>query len=500
MLDYASALVMPPGFDNPQFPLNAGYLLQCGLRDYQHLILLQVARLMRQGYRRILIVLPTGGGKTVLSAALLGSTALHGLTGEFVVHRKELINQTSVSFERSGLPHGFIAAKRPMDLTQSIILAGIQTLVNRLNIILPPDVVVLDEAHHCAADTWEKLLEYYAGSFVVGLTATPQRPDGTGLDKHFDIMLLGPTPAELIARGYLAQYDYYAPHIPDMAGVASKGGDYARGAATTVVDKPKIIGDIVEHYLRLGNGEQGIFFAVSRDHSRHIADAFNANGVPAMHIDGTTPDDERDRFDAAFRAGDIRMGVNISIFGEGYDVPNVGYVGMGAPTKSLVNHLQWCGRALRPGEGKIAKLADHAGNALPVSLGGRGHGLPDDDREWTLAGREKKAAGCNSDADPITQCRQCFRVYPSALSRCPGCAADAPAMPRVVQSVDGTLSKLEREEMAKRKTATRKAEESACDTYEEMVSLGRARGYEYPVSWAKRQCKFRRIAVPWGQG
>ena len=490
---------MPPGFDSPSLPIWPAFLLNVGLRDYQHLMLLQAARLMRQGFKRILLVAPTGAGKTVMAAEQMGSAATHAQTSEIIVHRKELIKQTSSSFSERGLTHGFIAAKMPFDPDTGITLAGVQTLVNRLAGLLPPNTAIVDEAHHASSDTWSRVLEYYGDAYIIGFTATPQRLDGTGLDKQFDVMIQGPSVAELIARSFLSPYEFYAPAIPDMDGVGSAAGDFKRGEADAVVNRPKIVGDIVEHYLRLAPGEQGIVFANSRDHSRKIADAFNAEGISAMHVDGDTDPKDRDRFDEAFRAGDIRIGSNVSLFGEGYDVPNISYMADGAPTKSLVNVAQRWGRPLRLFPGKTrAIIADHAGNALPPELGGRGHGLPDDDREWTLTGRVKKAKGSSADADPITQCKQCFRVYPSSLSRCPGCAADSPAMPRVVRQEAGTLSKLEREELKRRAAAAKKDEERACTEYEQFVSLGRARGYDYPVHWAKRQCKMRRIAIPWG--
>lgn len=488
-----SMATLTPDLVDYALPFRESLLPGALLRDYQMQMLLDALALMRQGYRRILIQAPTGAGKTVLAAAVLAVVAQLGVTGEFVVHRKELINQTSRSFTGLGLSHGFIAAKRPMDLTQSIILAGVQTLAKRLGGLLPPNLTVLDECHHAVAGTWEAVLEHYAGSYIIGLTATPQRLDGRGLIDHFDAIVLGPSVRWLIDHGYLSPFEYYAPSLPDLSGVRDIGGDLDRKATAAVMDRPKLIGDVVEHYLRLAPGKQGIVFAVNREHSRHIADAFNANGVPAMHVDGSMSDAQREYFDSAFRAEDIRIGVNVGLFGEGYDVPNVSYVGLDAPTKSLVNHLQACGRALRP-SGDVAVIADHAGNAVDRQLG-----LPDDDREWSLEGRARKGRNTLNDAFSVTQCKKCFRVYPSSQRFCPGCQSEAPIQVRPIQQEAGVLSKLDREELRKRQAEQRKLEESSCTSYEQMLSLGRARGYKFPVQWAKRQCGFYRIAreVAW---
>lgn len=466
-------------------------LLPPTLRSYQADMLLQALAYMQQGYRRILIQAPTGAGKTVLAGALMGAALDLGMRSQFIVHRKELINQTSASFDRSGLPHGFVAAKRPFDPLAMVQLAGVQTLVNRLAALLPPNLAIVDECHHATAGTWARVLASYPDAYIIGLTATPQRLDGRGLDDQFDVIVRGPSVAWLIEHGYLSPYEYYAPSIPDMTGVKTLAGDFNRAGSAEVMDKPKLIGDTVEHYLSLAPGEQGIVFATSREHSRRIADAFIGSGVPAMHVDGEMEDSERDRFDDAFRAGDLRIGVNVGLFGEGYDVPNISYVGIAAPTKSLVNHLQWCGRALRPADGKLrAVISDHAGNAL------RGLGLPDDEREWTLVGRPKKGTNnAGQDADPITQCLTCFRIYYSAQRSCPGCGVEAPPAPREVKQVAGTLSRLEREDLKRRQAETRKAEERACESFDEFVSLAKARNYQWPDQWARRQCKFRRIPI-----
>lgn len=346
----------------------------------------------------------------------------------------------------------------------------------------------------------------YQDSFIVGLTATPQRLDGRGLDDHFDVMIQGPPVAELIARGFLSPFDYYAPSIPDMTDVGTVAGDFNRAGAENVMDKPALIGDIVEHYLRLAAGQQGIGFAVSREHSRKIVDAFLGHGVRAAHVDGSMSDKERERVDAAFRAGDIDLLSNVDLFGEGYDVPGIVYCGLWRPTKSLALHKQQCGRDLRvlygsgfdlsTEDGRLAAIAagpkprgiicDHAGNALRLG------DLPDTEREWSLAGRAARARGQgNSDADPVRQCLICYRVAPSSLSACPGCGEAFPALVREIQVKPGQLERLRAIEDKKRLALVRKAEEKNCKEYADFYHLAVARKYENPVGWAKMRAKFK---------
>lgn len=485
-LDLALFLEVPEAL-HLAVPVRDAALSAVILRDYQLEILRKTSALMRQGVRRILIQLPTGGGKTVLAGqALLCATNL-GFRAHFDVHRRELIKQTSSSFLAQGLPHSFIAARRDFEPQALLHLASVQTLANRLDIVLPPDLIVVDEAHHATAATWAEPLAAYPEAFIIGLTATPERLDGRGLNEHFDAMVVGPSPAELIARGYLSPYEYFAPSIPDMTGVPTQAGDFVRSAAAAVVDRPHLVGDIVDHYLRLAPGEQGIVFAINREHSRNIAEAFKAHGVPAMHVDGAMGDKERDFFDDAFRCGDVRVGVNVGLFSEGYDVPNIGYVGMGAPTKSLVKHLQDCGRGLRMSAGKTrAVLCDHAGNAVTRQLG-----LPDDDREWSLEGRAKRQAAAAADAVPgVRQCKRCFRVSPSTVRSCPGCGVDFPVQERKIEIKDGQLSKLERDALRKAATRLRKKEERG-KSRGELIDLAKSRGYEHPERWADHRIAAR---------
>jgi DNA repair protein RadD len=472
-------------------------LFSPGLHWWQFDLLAEVAWLFRAGYRRVLLQLATGGGKTVIALSALLSARLQGMQAMFLVHRKELLKQTGKTFTSAALDHSFVAADFPYDPNAGLMLAGVQTLIRRLAKIMPPQLVIVDEAHHAVSATYAEILEAYPDAFILLLTATPERLDGRGLEEQADVMVCGPQPRWLIDNGYLSDGDVYAPDVPDFSSVPSTAGEYRADAAAAVMNQPKLVGNVVEHYLSLAKGDQGIVFGQNVQHSKDLADAFTANGIPAMHVDGDTPTKERDRFDDAFRAGDILIGTNCDLFAEGYDVPNIRYLGDASRSKSRIKVKQRHGRVMRYQPGKRWVICDHAGNALPAHLGGQGHGLPDDEYEYTLQGI---AAGSVKQQDwtSITQCMECFRIYPSTAPRCPGCTSERRAEPRVVKQVAGTLSKLERDAI-KAATATRKKdEERECTSYDEMVSLGKARGYTYPKQWAQRQCKFRRIAIPWG--
>lgn len=482
-----------PGVAALSVPIREDLLRRISLREYQLNLLRRAAAAMAAGARRVLIQLPTGGGKTRMAAALLNSVCSLGFGGQFLVHRKELIDQTSDSFTELGLRHGFVASKRPMDLSNSLLIAGVQTLANRLDVVLPPRLGVIDEAHHATAETWARVMEAYGDSWIIGLTATPERLDGRGLDEHFDVLIEGPSVAWLIAKKFLSPYEYFAPDRPDMSGVDDMAGDYSRTGAAAVMDRPKLIGDFVEHYLRLAPGERGIVFAVNRQHSQHLAEAFNGAGIPTAHIDSTM-DAERDAAMKAFRGHDLTLLTNVDLLGEGVDVPDISYVGLGRPTKSLSLHRQQIGRNLRTAEGKLRGIiADHAGNAFV-------HGLPDDEVTWSLKGRVGRTRGNpNDDAAPVRQCLVCYRISPSKVKVCPGCGTETSPNPRQIEIEAGQLKKLEREqakvasaEEKKRAARRRRLEEQACKSKAALIELAKSRGYEFPAAWAERKISQRR--------
>lgn len=482
------------------------------LRDYQTAVLEDARAAMRRGARRVLIQLPTGGGKTVISAEMLGNAARNGLSSQFLVHRRELIEQTSETFRAFDIEHGVVGAGFPFAPDRRIQISGVHSLVNCLEQVAMPDMVVLDEAHHGVAGTWRAILDRWSKAWLVGLTATPERLDGRGLDDLFDVIVPGPSIAMLIARGFLSPYTYFAPGKPDLAGLRTNCGDFNRADVGSLMDKPKLIGDVVQHYLRLAAGQRGIVFAASVDHSRHIAEAFCAAGVRAAHLDGSMKERERREIVAAFRAGRIDIMTNVDLFGEGFDVPGIVYVGLCRPTKSLTLFMQQVGRALRPiyapgmpldndeqrlhaiaaGPKPAAIIADHAGNAFT-------HGLPDDERSWSLEGRRKRdAAPKVMDGFSIRQCLECYRVSPSRTIVCPGCGHEFEVRSREPDQEAGELFQLDRATAKARVAADkaaaqklRKEEERACKSLADFIALGKARDYNNPSGWAYHQWELR---------
>lgn len=429
------------------------------LRDYQQRMVDEAAK-----HRRVLMVAPTGSGKSVLihHYAYTPNTLL-------LSHRAELIDQLAARM--SDIPYSTLRAGGQY-IPAPLVIASVQTATRRE---LPKfDQILIDETHHLHAPSWRSIIEKQPQARILGFTATPIRMDGQGLGGFFDKLVLGPSTAELIDSGFLSRYKIFAPSNVDTKGIPSRGGDFARNILEKVVDKPSITGCAVTEYQRRCAGKRAICFCVGVAHSQHVAEEFNRNGITAEHIDGNTTN--RTDIIARFQRGDIQVLCNCDIIGEGLDIPGVHAVILLRPTKSLSCYLQQVGRALRPSEDKPeAIILDHAGNCSR-------HGFPDDDFGWSLEGqRTRRGRGASTS---VRICMQCFLASKQAALRCPHCGTEFPVEQRAVAAVSGELVELQR--------AERKQRQGQCRTYEELVVEGKRRNMKFPERWAWYVMKGRR--------
>ena len=236
------------------------------LRPYQGAALVAMREHLRCGARSVLFQLPTGGGKTAVSAFMLRGSAARGLPSLFICHRRELIRQASTTFNEIGVEHGVIAAGFPEN-DALIQIASIDTLKRRLDRVTVPRLVVWDECHHVGAAGWARVFSHFNEAFHVGLSATPARLDGKGLGRYFEQMVQGPTTQELIDDGYLVAPRVFAPSTPDLTGIRTRMGDFQRDAVENLMVDNTVVGNAVEHYKRFANGKRAIVFCVSVRHS-----------------------------------------------------------------------------------------------------------------------------------------------------------------------------------------------------------------------------------------
>ena len=249
-----------------------------------------------------------------------------------------------------------------------------------------PALLVTDEAHHVVSPIWQMIMQRWPGAKLLGVTATSERLDGRGLGECFDVMIIGPSVRELIARDYLAAFNYLAPPTQiDLSCVRSARGDYRVDDLAAVFDQPSITGDCIKHYQRHLTGRSAITFCATVAHTEHVAASFRAAGIAAASIDGGMKREARDELLDDLRFGTLLILASCDLISEGFDAPSIGGAILLRPTQSLALYLQQVGRCLRPKpDGGPAIILDHVGNVAV-------HGMPDVVHRWSLDARSRRA-------------------------------------------------------------------------------------------------------------
>lgn len=440
------------------------------LRPYQQTAVDALRASYASGKQAPLFVLPTGGGKTFVFSFVGMSAAARGKRVCVLVHRRELLLQASGSLAAMGVAHGLIAPgfKRTEDLVQ---VASVQTLARRLRSVAPFDLLIVDEAHHAAAGTWKTIRDAFPGAKLLGVTATPCRTDGRGLDDVFDDLISGPSIAELIEAGYLVPPVVYAPPVADLSKLKRRGGDFDPQDAADRLDRPTVTGDVIQHYRKLADGLPAIAFCSSVAHAQHVAAQFNEAGYRARAIDGGMNQNERAAAIAQLGSGELQVLTSCDLISEGTDIPAVAAAILLRPTQSLSLYIQQVGRALRPSPGKTqAIILDHVGNC-------RRFGMPDDPREWSLQGTPKRTRATDS-VPAVHQCSGCYFVFRPAPV-CPNCGLRKATKEREIHHTSGELIKIEKSAIKR----DRRAEIGKARTLAELERIARERGYK--PGWAR---------------
>lgn len=387
------------------------------LRDYQLKADAEIDAAFASGHKSVLLVLPTGGGKTSVAAHIIHKTEAAEKATMFVAHRKELIEQCSARLDGQGVNHGIIKAGNKRVNNRLVQVASIQTLINRVRpkegqLIghnYRADLIIIDEAHRALAGTYLDAIKEFPKARVLGLTATPYRSDGKGLGDLFDCIVSASSPAELTRDGYLVPARAYTtPLEPDFAKIKVKMGEFDKQAIEQAMNNADLVGDVYAQWKKHAETRQTVIFASSCAHGQSIAAVFKERGVKAEYLDGETPEDTRTRILADLESSAIQVVVNMGVLTEGWDCPVVSCVVLARPTKSLGLYLQMAGRALRPAPGKAdCIIIDHGGNVMR-------HGLVTEEREYTLEGDKGRA-----DQSKTKTCYACRMVHDQ--HKCPSC-------------------------------------------------------------------------------
>ena len=394
----------------------------------------------------VMVQMPTGTGKTYLMAEVVKSeecrvkrfplSRLPVAFEEFataipqpqdgvliVAHRIELIEQISQTLERFGIDHGLIVSGKPIDATKRVQVASIQTLTRRLGQTTPSNdtpptqegriefsLIIIDEAHHAVAETYRMLWDRWPEARFLGLTATPCRLNGAPFTDLFDTLLQSWSIREFIQKGWLSDLDYVSVRsdsiaVRKVASLNKRGadGDYQTKQAALVLDTEESIEHLYRSYKEFADGKKGIVYAINREHARHIAEYYSERGLRCAVIDSKTPAKERQRIVEEYKASPltplqlergtfrergvpmpgIDILVNVDIFSEGFDVPEVEFIQLARPTLSLSKYLQQVGRGMRVAKGKSeVVILDQVGLYLMFNL-------PTSNRNWqsTFLGR-----------------------------------------------------------------------------------------------------------------
>ena len=439
------------------------------LRPYQHEISGSIHRAWADGFKVVCAVLPPGAGKTIT----FGNAITHEPGVVFAIaHRQELIFQISMALAKFGVVHNIQATKESIkwavrlhieafgrhyfDPNARVFLTGIKTLLNRQRelqrAIKQTKLWVIDECHHITKNTeWGTGVSLFPESCRgLGVTATPLRADGQGLGRHADgfcdIMIVGPSMRELIVMDYLTEYRIFAPKTDiDLSNVPiTATGDFSTPKMVASVRKSRIVGDVVQHYLRIAPGKIGVTFVPDIETGREMTANFIGSGVPTAMIHAKTPPKERQQSIAALARGDLKEIVNVDIFGEGFDLPAIEVVSFGRPTCSYGLYVQQFGRGLRLLPGKdYGIIIDHVGNVMR-------HGLPDAPVQWSLDARERRQGIDRTEGlIPLRTCIKCTGVYEAFREICPYCGQPYKPEGRAsIEQVDGDLLELSPEVLA----------------------------------------------------
>lgn len=340
----------------------------------------------------VMFQMPTGTGKTRLFTSIIRDINEYSIRIKeavkilIVAHRTELIDQIDESLNKYSVPHNVIAGRRQRNFKYPVNVASIQTLTHPNNLAdakkLDVQFIIIDEAHHALASTYKKLWDMYPGSKKLGVTATPWRMNHQGFRDLFDTLITSMPVKEFISQGYLSSYKYYSLRtdsdiqktIDDIE--LDRFGEYSESSMEEKMDIGSIRAQLLNSYLSLAKGKKGIIYAINIEHAKHICSEYKAAGYITVCIDSKTPASERKEQVEKFREGQIDIIVNVDIFSEGFDCPDIEFIQLARPTRSLVKYLQQVGRGLRTTKNKQeCVILDNVGMYARF-------GLPNARRHW----------------------------------------------------------------------------------------------------------------------
>lgn len=423
------------------------------LRPYQRQAIDLAYQRVSEGHRPI-ICAPTGSGKTVIAGHMANEAIQAGKRVLWMTGREEILRQTFATFNQicgPGKVGILMGTERPWWFYPEVTVASWDTLKARWDKSdtwhIPADVVLVDECHLSLSEKMsETIMPHYQSKMVVGLTATPARRTGRGLGAYYTRIIQVRTVQQLIDEGFLAPCEYWAGAHVDVSQlhVDRKTNDYQDKELATASMDGKLIGDIVDNWLRLARDRHTIVFAVNIAHAQALAERFQAAGISSDVIHSKMVHDTRREITRQFRERRVQVLVNVGIATYGFDCPSISCVVLGRSTKSIVLHHQMIGRGIRPKpDGGYCMVLDHADNVRRL-------GCVEDEIRWRLSEGKEAAANTTREGDPTrnkppaappTECGQCHYVF-SRSRQCPKCGWEKPAASRDIETIEAELVKV----------------------------------------------------------
>jgi len=463
------------------------------LRSYQLSAIEKVRESIRAGNKRIIIQASPGAGKTIIAASIVSSALEKGKKVIFLVHLRQLAYQAMERFTEFGIGDevGYIMAGEESHLDRPVQIISVQSYIRRLKLdkadnakwFRDTDIAIYDECHASLAPTRKAILDLYRdNTIIIGLSATPARSDQRPLGDIYDDIICCSNIHDLTEQGFLVPARYFgAKHTPDLKNIPEVAGEYNQKELGKRVDKTKLVGNILDNFLRIAPERQCVIFACNVKHSIHIKTVFEKAGVNIEHIDGRTPEDERQDILRRFKNGDVQVVTNCAIFHEGADFGWASAVILAKPVKSYVRYIQMASRGGRPWpDKKDFILIDHSG---AVEM----HGFLDESVEWNLNGQEKawKKKTTKKKEKKIIECEECRAMFP-AQPCCPVCAHELKNYGKRIATTDEKLS-----EITKGKTKKHKATmEEKRKFYGQLEYERRMRHYKDGWKYHKYLAKF----------
>lgn len=383
--------------------------------DFQQKVYDDVMCEIEKGERSIIAQLPTRAGKSIIATLLIEYfSGIQRQPVYFVGHKTILISQMSADLTEHGIKHGIIAPWAPQLKYRTQVISK-DTLFNRYKKMKStgwkaPKLIIVDECHMAMGATYKEILDSYPESIIVGLTATPIRLDQKPLKSIFSSMVIGPSIKELQAKKRLCQIESFIVDFDDSGLKANSRGDYKRSDVLEKVDKPAIIKDVVRWWEQLAKGKKTLTFCASIKHAEDIAEEFDLRGYPSVAV--SSNDGKigiKKKLDAYYSGKYINL-VSVDLFTMGFTVKECDCILQCRPTESLMIYMQSLGRGMIWLEGKVLTNIDCVNNWTR-------HGRPEDDREWTLEGVNKK----DKEIAKLKKCPQCFHPVPVSSRICPDC-------------------------------------------------------------------------------